>query len=390
MSAPGRHPLRTDALLAECRALQAAIAAHATVASLESAPEWPALRARFAALFGTPWRHVPAVEPPPAADPARVRLVQWNIEHGNWYEQVERALREHPELANADVVTLDEVDVGCARAANRDVTGDLARALGLHGVWAPLFLETTVGRDDDPRMAAGRDNEEGLFGIALLSRWPIGTVRVVDLPSPREVQFGLERMWGRHAALVAEILRPGAPFVAVAAHLEVHRTRAHRADQLRVLVDALADETRPVALAGDFNTHTFDRGLWHSALHGASALLLLPPAALRARLRRPDRGWAREPLFAELARGGFEWAPFVDFAPTLQLADDRLEELQALPGFVRGIARGVLSWAVHRGALRLDWICGRHWRGGSGATVRGLDGPGLASDHAPVVAELSG
>jgi endonuclease/exonuclease/phosphatase family metal-dependent hydrolase len=51
-------------------------------------------------------------------------------------------------------------------------------------------------------------------------------------------------------------------------------------------------------------------------------------------------------------------------------------------------ARRVLSWAVHRGALRLDWICGRGWRGGAGRTVHGLDGDGQASDHAPITAEL--
>ncbi len=381
---------RDPSLLAECRALQRAVAAHATLQSLESDPGWPATRARLEALLGAVRRFAPATPPGPPAAADRVRLVQWNIEHGNWYEQVEAALASHPELAGADLVTLDEIDLGCARAGNRDVAFDLAARLGLYAAWAPLFLETTVGRDDDPRMAAGRENEEGLFGIAVLSRWPIGATRLVELPSPRRLQFELERMAGRHAALVAEIARPGAPFVAVAAHLEVHRTRGHRAEQVRRIVAALEGEARPVVLAGDFNTHTFDRGLWHSALHGASALLLMPGAMLRRRLLHPDRGWAREPLFDVLRRAGFAWAPFVDFAPTLQLLEERLEELHALPWPVRVPARRVLGWAVHRGALRLDWICGRGWRGGSGRTVHGLDGPGRASDHAPIVAELLG
>jgi endonuclease/exonuclease/phosphatase family metal-dependent hydrolase len=381
---------RDPALLTECRALQRAVAVHPTLAALESAPEWPAVQTQLAALLGEVRRFAPAAEPAPGSDPKRVKLVQWNIEHGNWYEQVERAFRERPELADADVVTLDEVDLGCARAGNRDVARDLATALGMHMAWAPLFLETTVGRDDDPRMAAGRENEEGLFGIAILSRWPIGETRLVELPSPRLLQFELERMVGRHAALIAEILRPGAPFVAVAAHLEVHRTREHRAEQVRQVVRALANETRPVVLAGDFNTHTFDRGLWHSALQGASALLLMPGPALRWRLLHPDRGRAHEWLFDVLRSAGFEWEPFIDHDPTLQLRDERLEELHALPWLVRVPARHVLNWAIHRGALRLDWICGRGWKGGSGRTVHGLDGHDLASDHAPIVAELMG
>jgi endonuclease/exonuclease/phosphatase family metal-dependent hydrolase len=379
---------RDPRLLEECRALAAAVRPFATIEALHASPGWRALSVRFDALLRTVRRWSPAAEPGPAAAAGRVRFVQWNIEHGNWYEQVERALLSHPDLAGADVLTLDEVDLGCARAANRDVAFDLAAALGLHAAWAPLFLETTVGRDDDAHAAAGRENAEGLFGVTVLSRWPLGEARVIELPSPRKLQFDAERMVGRHVALAVEVHHPLRPFVAVAVHLEVHRARSHRATQMAVITAALRRERRPVVVAGDFNSHTFDRGRWHSALHGAAALLLLPGGALRERLLHPDRGWAREPLFDVLREAGFDWDPFSDFAPTLRLRDDRLEELHALPGVLRVPAARVLTWAVHRGALRLDWIAGRGWNGGSGRTVHGLDGPGLASDHAPVLAEM--
>lgn len=377
------------ALLTECRALVRAVTPFATIEALHGSHAWRELGPRFDALLHNVRRYGVIGQPDAPRQSKSVRVIQWNIEHGNWFDQVEHAFRTRAELAAPDVITLDEVDLGCARAGNRDVTGDLARALNLHAAWAPLFLETTVGRDDDPVTAAGRENEEGLFGIAVLSRWPIGEVRVLDLPSPQKLQFDLERMVGRHCALVAEILRPGAPFVAVAAHLEVHRTRAHRAAQVRVIADALAHERRPVVLAGDFNTHTFDRGLWHSALHGASALMLMPGPALKARLLHPDRGFAHEPLFDVLREAGFHWNEYRDDQPSLLLREDRLEEAQSLPGPLRHVARRVLEWAIHRGTLRLDWICGRGWSSGRGHTVRGLDGPGKASDHAPIVAELT-
>jgi len=379
---------RDPVLLAECRALAEAVRPYPTVEALHASAEWEQLCPRFERLLRAVRRFSPAAGPAPARAADRVTLVQWNIEHGNWYERVERALLAHPELAGADVVTLEEVDLGCARAGNRDVAFDLAAALGLHAAWAPLFLETTLGRDDDLRMGAGHENEEGLFGLAVLSRWPLGEARVIELPSPRKLQFDLERMVGRHVALAVEVLHPSRPFVAVAAHLEVHRTRGHRAAQARVITAALGFEKRPVVLAGDFNSHTFDRGLWHSALHGATALLVMPAGALRERLLRPDRGFAHEPLFDVLREAGFGWEAFNDFASTLQLRDERLEELHTLPWLVRVPARAVLSWAVHRGALRLDWVCGRGWRGGEGRTVHGLDGQGQASDHAPIVAEL--
>ena len=52
------------------------------------------------------------------------------------------------------------------------------------------------------------------------------------------------------------------------------------------------------------------------------------------------------------------------------------------------LTRPIMAWAEGRAHLRLDWFAGRGWQGGSGATVRGLDGPGRASDHAPLVADF--
>jgi endonuclease/exonuclease/phosphatase family metal-dependent hydrolase len=379
---------RDPAVVAESRALKTVLDRFPSLAALRASAEWPGLEARLMRLLGTIHRYEPPAPPGPPADAARVRAVQWNVEHGNWYEQVETALLRRPEMADADLLFFNEIDFGMARAANRDVTGDLSRALGRHAVWAPLFIETTPGRDDDPRMAAGRENEEALFGLAILSRWPIGEVRCVPLPSPEAIQFDIERMYGRHVALIAEIRRPDASFVAVSAHLEVHRTRAHRAAQVRVVIEALREERRPVVFAGDWNTHTFDRGLWHTHVTGGASLLTWPGAMLRGRLLHPDRGPFHEPLFDLLRAAGFEWERFADREPTLQLRLDRLDEVNALPAWLRRAAAAPLAWAERRGALRLDWFAGRGWHGGRGATVRGLDGAGRASDHAPIIAEF--
>jgi endonuclease/exonuclease/phosphatase family metal-dependent hydrolase len=178
----------------------------------------------------------PSSPPPPSADPDRIKAVHWNIEHGNWYDQVECALRTNEELRDGDLFLFNEIDFGMARAGNRDVTGDLASALGLYGVWAPLFLETTAGRDDDARMAGGRANQEALFGIGLLSRWPIVELRIVELPSPEAISVRSRaharppHRADRHARPTAGALRRRV------AHLEVHRTRAQRAAQMRALL----------------------------------------------------------------------------------------------------------------------------------------------------------
>jgi len=377
---------RDPAFLAECQALVEALRRHPTLTALHASAEWPDLDRRLRGVLSTLRRQGPTSEPAPPRESARVRAVHWNIEHGNRYPQVERALLEHPELAVADLLTLNEVDLGMARAGNRDIAADLAGALGLHGVWAPLFLETTPGRHDDTHEAAGRGNQESLFGLAILSRWPIGEARIVELPSPTRFQHDREGMYGRFIALVAAIERPGGPFIAVSLHLEVHRSRSHRAAQMRVLLEHLGDERRPVILGGDFNSHTFDRGRWWHPFTGAAVLSLWPAGMLRRRLLWPDRGPAREPLFDALGEAGFEWDRLADREPTLHLRFARVPEARGL--LASPLALPLLGRAGRRAHLRLDWFAGRGWRAGSGRTVRGLDGPGRPSDHAPLVAEF--
>lgn len=399
-------PPPTDpARAAEAHALRRVIKAFRTLEELRAAPEWPALSARIATLLDGVRLHAHPAPRPHDGDPSRVRVAHWNIEHGNRFEEIARAFERVPALAQADLVSLNEVDLGMARSGNRDVTAELAARLGLHAAWGAMFLESTRGRDDDALTAVAADNAESLFGLALLSRWPITAARLVPLPGPEQTLFERERMIGRFVALACDIAHPVRPFTAVTVHLEVHRTRAHRATQMRLLLESLAGESGPVLLTGDWNTHTFDRGERFAALAGTLALFTWPDAALAARLTRPDRGDHREPLFDELRAAGFAWEPYADFAATLAVRFSRLGEVHAMPGPLRALASKGLRWAERRARLRLDWISARGFRheAGSGFTVPGLDErpddtPGSpypanpdapASDHAPVVAELA-
>jgi endonuclease/exonuclease/phosphatase family metal-dependent hydrolase len=389
--ASGRDPGQVR----EAHELRTAFAPFATLQALHASPGWPALSARLAALLSGVRRFAPAPTgdaAAPATPLARtLRVVHWNIEHGNRYDAIAQALAGHPRLAPADVITLNEVDLGMARSGNRDVAGELAARLGMHSAWAPLFLESTRGRDDDLLTALPEDNAESLFGLALLSRWPISTVRLVPLPGPEQTLFEGERMTGRFVALVCDIAHPVTPFVAVTVHLEVHRTRAHRATQMRLLLAALAGEKRPVLLTGDWNTHTFDRGERDAVLAAAWPLLAWSDGALARRLRFPDSGPRREPLFDELQAAGFAWQPYVDREPTLGMRFSRLGEVHAMPGPLRSLASRGMAWVERRARLRLDWIAARGFASepASGETVPGLDGPGLASDHAPITATLA-
>lgn len=396
MTSPAASPERDPARVREAHELRAAFAPHATLPALHADAAWPGLAVRLDALLADVRRSAPAASTDPALPaatehaPADVRVVHWNIEHGNRFDAIAGALATHAALAEAGVVTLNEVDLGMARSGNRDVAGELAARLGMHSAWAALFLESTRGRDDDLLTAPPGDNAESLFGLATLSRWPITATRLVPLPGPEQELFERERMTGRFVALVCDIAHPVTPFVAVTVHLEVHRTRAHRATQMRLLLDSLAHETRPVLLTGDWNTHTFDRGDRNAVLAAAWPLLAWPSGALARRLRHPDAGPHREPLFDTLRTAGFAWQQHVDYAPTLGMRFSRLGEVHAMPVLLRSLASHGMAWAERRARLRLDWIATRGFAPAShaGSTVPGLDGPGRASDHAPITALL--
>ncbi len=334
-------------------------------------------------------RVLDAAPPAPPRDAATLRVVHWNIEHGNRFDAILRALRERPDLRDADVVSLNEVDLGMARAGNRDVAFELADALGLHAAWAPMFHELTHGRHDDGLFARGA-NQEGYFGLALLSRFPLGEVRLVALPSFETFGFDVQRMYGRHCALIAEILDPRGAFWFVTTHLNVHGSPPDRDAQMRIVLDALGDDGRPAILCGDFNTTTFWRRSFLDGLGGLAAIALTPRAGLRQRLTRPDLPAAapREPLFAALRAAGFAWESCVDFAWSLMLRFDRLNEVDAIPAPLRAPLLAALRALSRRALLRLDWIATRGFDAGRGAvTVPELDrGPDEASDHLPIAA----
>jgi endonuclease/exonuclease/phosphatase family metal-dependent hydrolase len=153
---------------------------------------------------------------------------------------------------------------------------------------------------------------------------------------------------------------------------------------MEMVTAALAKEQRPIILAGDFNSHTFNRGHWWDFILNAVVMLTWSNRAVLSRFLYPDRGPAREPMFDALREADFEWNRFNDRRPTLRVRFERLDEARAL---VR-MAGPMFRWAERRSRLRLDWFAGRGWREGRGASVAGLDGPGKASDHAPIVAEF--
>lgn len=96
----------------------------------------------------------------------RLRLVTFNIRHGEMgLDKVAQVLQD----LSPDVVLLQEVDLDCRRSGNVDQTRILAQGLGLHGCFAEAI-----------------PLEGGSYGLAILSRLPLGPEQILRLPQPFE------------------------------------------------------------------------------------------------------------------------------------------------------------------------------------------------------------
>ena len=105
---------------------------------------------------------------------SRYRFLAWNLERGIQFEGQLREFRTHPYIKECDVLLLTETDVGMARSGNRAVTQELARELGMYYAFAPCYLNLTKGSGIEFEVQG--ENELGLHGNAILSRYPMSDV----------------------------------------------------------------------------------------------------------------------------------------------------------------------------------------------------------------------
>ncbi|HXJ87985.1 MAG TPA: endonuclease/exonuclease/phosphatase family protein [Candidatus Binatia bacterium] len=182
--------------------------------------------------------------------PSSLRVVDWNINRGLELHRIIDFLAG----ADADVVTLQEVDVNARRTHRLNVAEEIARSLQMDYVFGREFQELVQGSKVSP----------AYHGQATLSKWPILNPRLIRfsrqshfwephwfLPKIEPFQ---ERLGGR-IALVADINVAGSTLVTYNLHLESKASDALRLSQLKeVLSDAARRSPQcPTLVAGDFN-----------------------------------------------------------------------------------------------------------------------------------------
>jgi endonuclease/exonuclease/phosphatase family metal-dependent hydrolase len=190
-----------------------------------------------------------------------VRIATFNILHGRSPEDgrvdVDR-LADAVKGLDADVLGLQEVDRDQPRSMGADLTAVAAEAMG-----APehQFVAALSGTPGGTWMAATGDEQPGSasYGIALLSRYPVVSWRVVRLPPLR----ASVPMWSRltrrpflandepRVAVAAVLDGPFGQFTVCNTHLSF--IPGWNGVQLRRLMRSLAGTREPLVLIGDLN-----------------------------------------------------------------------------------------------------------------------------------------
>lgn len=269
------------------------------ISAIRAAPATRAQHAQFFQELGL-FDAIEVTPPPAPRDLLReqARVLFWNAERCKFLTESAALIRAHA----PDIVLLAEMDRGMARSGNRHTTRDLAQELGMGALFAVEYLELDLGDARERTWHAGIANSEALHGNAILSPCAVRGPAVIRLDDDGKWFDGAfdERRVGGRMALAATLEIAGAPVLFVSVHFESHSDPAHRAGQMRILLDAVeALAPRGAAvIGGDFNTNTFGRG---AATKAAVA------AALARDPRRLVDPVAWEPMFDLAAARGFAW-----------------------------------------------------------------------------------
>lgn len=206
-------------------------------------------------------------------------------------------MRERERLITADVILLQEMDIGIGRSGYHDAAREIAKALGMNYVYAPQQLEidpVLLGMESIPDGRGGKvahqpDQEryKGVFGIAVLSRYPVKSAKCFQLQAQpydwyagEKANTGLIEDSRRFAAEIlfenkvvremkvggriffrVDLAVPGLPgdtLTVIHNHLEIKARPQDREAQLVEILSHIKDIPHTVVMAGDHNTSKAD------------------------------------------------------------------------------------------------------------------------------------
>jgi len=176
----------------------------------------------------------PAAAPPATALPAKLRVVTFNV-HRETPANVIHGIESDPKLREADLIFLEEVHRVEPATDPCSAACALGKTLGYYTLYAP-----------------GHMQGDGSDGVAILSRAPILSGEVMELP---DIHTHVND--GRRVALIATVMVGSTPTTVYAVHLTNRLTVAERKEQMLPILKDVKKRKTPVIMGGDFNTSPF-------------------------------------------------------------------------------------------------------------------------------------
>ncbi len=212
--------------------------------------------------------------------------------------EYQNVLRQRARLTNADVIVLQEMDVGVKRSGYINAPGELAKSLNMNYTYGTEYLEIdpvylglekisyeggSVDQEQTDYYAVDPARYKGAFGCAVLSRYPIKHVWVKQLKKQgydwyagekpkigfvekarrvgsevlfenqltRQMKVG-GRIFFRVDLLVPEL--PESTLTIINIHLEIKCLPKAREAQIAEILSYIRDIKHPVIMVGDFNS----------------------------------------------------------------------------------------------------------------------------------------
>jgi endonuclease/exonuclease/phosphatase family metal-dependent hydrolase len=325
-----------------------------------------------------------------------IKTVAWNIERGIKLEGIIKALQEHPDLKESDLLLLTELDNGMARTKNRNVPREIAEALNLNYAFAPCYIALTNGSGVEAFIEG--ENTWAIHGNALMSRYPILNAHSLALPNGKDKMKGVEKRLGCLRAVIADIDHPHGMFRAVSLHLDAHSTQSHRHRQMKIVLDHLeALPKLPTIIGGDWNTTTFNSSRAVFSILGYCRRVLMGVRNIvHNHYPHPDR-WFERKLFREIEKRGYNYKDLNEIGVgTLHYNMNSIAQNTNLGDWVPRWCFWFIFWALEktggRCSLKLDWFTGKDIEAAPNGKPKVIcdlkDEAGVLSDHDAIVLEF--
>jgi len=214
----------------------------------------------------------------------------------------DKALEQRAILAASDILILQEMDIGHCRSGYAFAAKKMAQEMKMNFVYAPQQLEIDpvyLGVEDIKfgngavdhtacKHLQGEPKEyKGVFGVAVLSRYPIKYVQSFPLENQpydwfdKEIvkpdffektrRFGAQKLFkarptrevkaGGRGFTRVDLHVPNVPHETITViniHLEIKTEPKNRVEQLREILSYINEIENPVIMAGDFNSASRD------------------------------------------------------------------------------------------------------------------------------------